>query len=218
MGPNNIEVFVRGVDHACWQRSYSSGTWSVWGSLGGALNSAPTVSSRGDGKLDVFASGPSNWIWGISLDLSVNPNWGSWYDVLDIPIAYAPAAVSWNSSDIDLFYVDSDHKMWHTWFNGVKWMIPEDLGGYCVSGPGTAANLATNRIDVFVRGPLDILYQRTFIAGPGWDTGWAPLSGTIQFQGDPDAVAWGPNRIDLFGVGSDSILYHKAWVAGVWLP
>jgi len=218
MGPNDIELFVRGADNACWQRSYSSGSWSGWGSLGGALTTAPSVSSRGVGELDVFAGGPGNWIWEISLDTGVSPTWGDWHDAIDIPIAYAPAAVSWNNTDVDLFFVDVSNKMWHTWYNGVKWSIPEDLGGYCVSGPGTAANLAANRIDVFVRGPFDLLYQRTYSAISGWDADWAPLSGTIQFQGDPDAVSWGPNRIDLFGVGSDSILYHKAWVAGVWLP
>ena len=41
----------------------SASIWSHWESLGGALASEPTVSSRASGRLDVFIRGTDNALW-----------------------------------------------------------------------------------------------------------------------------------------------------------
>jgi S-layer homology domain len=214
-GPNNIEVFAEGADGACWQIEYNGSTWSAWGSLGGALTSAPTVSSRGPGKLDVFVRGPGNFLYVISLDTSVNPYWGSWIPLSTVPVASAPAAVSWNGTDVDLFVTGTDNALWHTFWNGSVWSTPESLGGLCASGPA-AASWAYYRLDVFVRSLDNKLYTKHYTS-LGWSD-WEVLPGTVLFQGDPDAVSWGPGRIDLFANGQNSTLYHKSWVGSLWVP
>jgi hypothetical protein len=112
----------------------------------------------------------------------------------------------------DVFVVADDGKTYRAHFYGSGWTSTENLGGEAVSGPGACAY--GNRLDVFVRGPLGNLWQKSF-NNNSWST-WTALDGAITFQGDPEAVTWGSGRIDVFAVGSDLAVWHKYFDAGGW--
>ena len=54
---NNIQVFVRGTDGACWYKEWTGTAWSSWESLGGQL--APNTGPAGE----VFVQGTDNQLW-----------------------------------------------------------------------------------------------------------------------------------------------------------
>ena len=70
----------------------------------------------------------------------------------------------------------------------------------------TVSSWTENRLDVFVIGTNDGLFQKC------WDGRWSKwnyLGGTIKF--DPAAVSSDINNIDIVAVGVNSNLYHKSW-------
>ncbi len=54
---NNIQVFVRGTDGACWYKEWTGTAWSSWKSLGGQL--APNTGPTGG----VFVQGTDHQLW-----------------------------------------------------------------------------------------------------------------------------------------------------------
>ena len=73
--------------------------WSNWEELGGVLSSAPSVSSWGSKRLDVFARGPEGALWHQWFEKS----WKGW-ESLGMPMIGpnkdAPSAVSWSSPSV----------------------------------------------------------------------------------------------------------------------
>jgi hypothetical protein len=78
------------------------------------------------------------------------------------------------------------------------------LGGMVTSGPG-GSSWGASRLDVFVRGNDNGLFQRTW-NGSSWGA-WIALGGFLS--SGPGAVSWSPSRIDVFARGSDNQLYHR---------
>jgi hypothetical protein len=86
------------------------------------------------------------------------------------------------------------------------------LGGAMTSGPGVAS-WGSGRLDVFVRGTDNALYQRSW-DGTRW-VDWQALGGVLT--ADPAAVSWGSGRIDVFVRGTDNALYQRSFDGGRWL-
>lgn len=86
-----------------------------------------------------------------------------------------------------------------------------NVGGPLGSGPA-AASPATQRLELFYRGPDGALWHRSF-AGAAW----APAQ---RFGGiitaDPAAVSSGPSRTDVFGRGQDNQLWHGWYDGTTW--
>lgn len=90
----------------------------------------------------------------------------------------------------------------------------ESLGGNFQGAP-TVASWGVGRMDVFVRGADDQLWQR--YADFGWQGGWYPLGAPPGgLKSAPAAVSWGPDRIDIVGVGGDKALWHKWFDGSAW--
>ena len=85
------------------------------------------------------------------------------------------------------------------------------LGGTLTSGPDVAT-WATNRLDVFLRGTNNGLWQTTW-NGSSWS---APQSLGGGLSSDPGATSWGTNRIDVFARGQDNALWHIWWNGSAW--
>jgi hypothetical protein len=79
------------------------------------------------------------------------------------------------------------------------------------SGPDPSSQ-APNRLDAFVRGTDDQLYQKTW-NGSTWSA-FIPLGGVLT--SDPTAVSWADGRIDVFVRGTDNQLWHKWFADGGW--
>jgi chitodextrinase len=85
------------------------------------------------------------------------------------------------------------------------------LGGTLASAPAVASS-GPSRIDVFMRGSDNALYQRTW-NGTSWSA-WTSLGGVLTSS--PSAISWGPNRIDVFVRGADNGLWHRSWNGTAW--
>lgn len=84
-------------------------------------------------------------------------------------------------------------------------------GGVLTSGPD-AASSGEGRLDTFVRGPDNGLWQKTWTPN-GWG-GWVSQGGYLTSE--PGVVSWGPNRLDVFVRGGDYALWHRAWDGISW--
>lgn len=84
------------------------------------------------------------------------------------------------------------------------------LGGVLApgSGPG-AASWGPGRLDVFVRGGDNALWQKGSADGGITWSGWGSLGGVLT--SDPAAVSWGPGRIDVFVRSSDNAIWQRSY-------
>jgi len=160
------------------------------------------------------AAAPEN---GRTLLVNDNLGQGSWSEVAS-PVALTPAPTSsgdctgWrpalvpSANGTSLLELDSEqipgtgacHIVYGT--SATTW---ENLGGVLADSP-TVASWGARRLDVFVRGSDNALYQDTY-NGNGW-SGFSSLGGA--FVGAPAAVSWGAGHIDVFVRGADNALYH----------
>lgn len=183
--------------------------WSSWMDLGGVLTSAPSASSWGRNRLDVFARGSNNALWHLYWNGS---KWSEWED-LGGSLTSSPAAVSWGLNRIDVFARGANNALWHKWWDGSKWNDWEDLGGVLTSAPAVSS-WAPNRLDVFGKGTDNALWHKWW-DGSKWSN-WESLGGVLTSS--PAAVSWGPNRIDVFGRGTNNSLWHIFWNGSSWSP
>jgi len=100
-GPNRIDVVVRGMDDKLWHIAWDGNQWTAWEGLGGqSINSAPTICSRGEGSLDVFARASNGKV------LYRTFNDGAWakdWTLLNSPPTdFTPAAAATGLSRLDV--------------------------------------------------------------------------------------------------------------------
>lgn len=80
-----------------------------------------------------------------------------------------------------------------------------------VAPPAGSSNCGGPRIDVFVRGGGNALYQKY------WNGDWSNFNNKGgSLAGDPTAVSWGPDRIDILARGTDGSLQHLWWNGDSW--
>jgi hypothetical protein len=182
-------------------------SWHDWESLGGILESPPTVVSWAPNRLDIFAVGTDSALWHRWWDGNAWGGWESLGGVLQSP----PSVAAWGPNRLDVFVVGTDSAMWHKWWDGNTWHDWESLGGILESPP-TVVSWAPNRLDVFARGTDSALWHRWW-DGNAWG-GWESLGGVLTSP--PAAAAWGPNRLDVFVRGTDSAMWHKWWDGNAW--
>ncbi len=56
-GPNRIDLFAVGTDHALWHKWWDGTRWGGWESLGGVLQSDVAAVSWDRNRIDVFGIG-----------------------------------------------------------------------------------------------------------------------------------------------------------------
>jgi hypothetical protein len=119
-----------------------------------------------------------------------------------------PAAGSWGSGRLDLFYRNSrDGRLAHQWYLPgplATWTAAESLGGTLTSQPAVAS-WAAGRYDVFARGSGNAVWHKWFTGGR-W-SGWQSLGGVASSA--PAVAAWAAGRLDLFVRGTNNQLYTR---------
>jgi hypothetical protein len=199
-GPNQMDVFAVGTDHAVWHRSWQGAGWGRWESLGGVVDSPPEVVAWGPGRIDLFAVGTDHAMWHRWWN---GGSWGGWESlggVLDSP----PSVVAWSPNRLDAFALGTNHALWHRWWDGTNWGGWESLGGVLTSPP-RAVSWGPNRLDVFALGLDNAVWHRWW-DGANWG-GWESLGGSVFSE--VSAVSWAANRLDLFAIGGDSAVWRK---------
>jgi len=106
-----------------------------------------------------------------------------------------------------VFARGEDRTLMH--YDGARW---HSLGGEIVGAP-EACSWGPGRIDVFVRGTDDKLWQIALVNGT-WSP-WYKLDGNLASS--PTCTAWGPNRLDVFAVdGATRAMQRKVWDGTQW--
>ena len=154
-GPNRLDLFALGTDHALWHRWWDGSHWGGWESLGGVLTSPPNAVAWGPDRLDVFGLGQDHAMWHKWWD---GAHWGGWESLGGV-LTSPPHAVSWEPNRLDVFALGQDHALWHRWWDGSHWGGWESLGGILTSPPQAVA-WGPNRLDVFGVGLDSAVWHR----------------------------------------------------------
>jgi hypothetical protein len=89
------------------------------------------------------------------------PQWTGEEDLGGI-LTSDPAACSWGSNRIDVFYLGQNTNLLHKSWDGQSWSTEEDLGGRILNSSPAACSWGSNRIDVFYRGQNNHLWHRAY--------------------------------------------------------
>ena len=192
--PGQLELFVRGNDGYLWHNwMYGYGGWSGWHPMGGPkVAYDPAAISWGNGRMDVFATDPSNtklWWWWWQSD-------SGWHGPSEIP---GPQMLE-----------DSPER------RDTMKTRPALIGGI------DAASQEAGQLEVFVRGLdeysdrgwVSNVWRMEYVPQYSGDwpfTGWewigAPFSAGQDFRNatsDPSGVSWHRNHTQVFVRGSDN--------------
>jgi hypothetical protein len=169
---NRLDVFVRAADNKLWHRAWTgSPPWSDWEHLDGSLTSAPSAVSWGTNRIDVFARGASNHLY--HRVYIYGSGWFGWENLCSNPypncsLTSAPDAASWVTDRIDVFVRGASNHLYHrVWAGGPSWV---NFANLCAApyptctvteDPGVVS-WGFGRIDAFVRGSDNGLYQRRY--------------------------------------------------------
>ncbi|WP_287263267.1 S8 family serine peptidase [Moorena sp. SIO3A5] len=206
-GPNRIDTFVIGTDHAMYHKWWDGSAWRGWENLEGYIISTPAAVSWGANRIDTFVVGSNNSLYRKWWDGSA---WRGWENLGGYCL-YAPAASSWGPNRIDTFIIGTDHALYHKWWDGSAWRGWENLGGYSISAPA-AVSWGPNHIATFTIGRDRALYYKTW-NGSIW-TPWEKLGGYCQYG--IAAVSRGVNQLDCFVIGSMGKVYCRSWDGSAW--
>ena len=116
------------------------------------------------------------------------------------------AAAAPVNAQTHVFARGADGTLMH--FDGAQW---RSLGGGAVGAPD-ACSWGPDRVDVFVRGEDNKLWQKARIDGQ-----WAPWhnhGGSLTSA--PTCVSSAPNRIDVFARGAGGTVIHRSWTGSQW--
>jgi hypothetical protein len=207
IAPGKAIIVVRGANSHVWSCQQTD-TGVQWVDGGSPIASAPTVASLAG--FSCFATAANGTLFPLD-----PPTGGPPGTVQGKPAVSTEMTLTGvPQGRFDVFARSTGNQLLHwvgSTIGGGTWEPAENLGGVVLDDP-TVISWGYGHLEVFVRGPGNTLWHRTFQNGSWAD--WADLGG--QFQGPPCAVSWGVGRIDVFGWGSpDNDLVHW-WYDGRW--
>ncbi len=222
-------AFVHGTDDNIWWSTRTKG-WASLGQPPGGLAGDPAVVSWGPGRIDLFVQGLDNKLWQRWSGCS-GCQWSPWLQPVgaDGVLASPPAVTSWTPGRIDVIVQGTDANFYQRDWDTSAWSGAWQQIGSPPVGPrpaehATVTTWAPGRLDVFVRGRDDKLWQ-TFLTDGVWP-GWFQPPGTADgtLNAAPTANAWnggpsdGRNRLTVFVQGTDNHLYQTTYDGGwsVW--
>ena len=193
---SSTELFRLAPDNTLRWCHYTGTPCTTWENLGGMLASGPAAIQL-DGAVRVFARGFDDALWSRTYAGSA---WQDWQRVVlsgmpeGVTLASAPAVVSPQSGQIDVYVQGSDGHLWAAHCEGSSWGAWSDQGGALASAP--AAALLAGEHYAFSRIVSGGLQVNTIAAG------WAELAGGITPL---------PTQVDftsLIGVKKNAGLYN----------
>jgi hypothetical protein len=165
-----------------------------------------------NGRLDVFARGTDNKLYQKWTDNT--HGWSPQWTNLGGNITSGPSGASALCAREDIFARGAAGAIDHKWYyNG--WQPWDTLPGTVNSGPGAVSWRCNGRLDVFVRGTDNALWQKWTDDTHGWLPNWFSLQGNIASA--PAAASFACARYDVFARGPDGLIWHK-WFQGSWQP
>ena len=220
-----IDVVARGADGAIWHNSRHDeftrqvpfDVWTGWTSLGGGVKSAPTIVTWESGRLDVFARGLDDQLWG---NYWIN-EWAGWYPLGGI-LTSAPEATRRGSNAIDIFARGADDAVWQKTWTGAAFEEWASLGGDILYSPA-AASSRSDRIDVAAVGTDGQVWLNGWDQGNNAWGGWIPsdFSPPAFMISAPELSSPAEGWLYIFGRGLDGRVWSKLYGGGMdggWAP
>jgi hypothetical protein len=206
------------LDDSLWHKFYTGWDWqpaSGFERIPAPDSACPTVSSWGDGRLDILYVNSTGK--NVLHKYYGGGRWGpSWEDVEDLGgHADAVASASWSDNRLDIVarwngsYL---HKAWTGlgWYpSEKKW---ESFGGNFSSKP-VVVSWGVGRLDIIGISAADGSLHHKY-----WHEGWSHWEnlGGGPFVGTPVATSWGPDRLDFWAIKEDGQLEHLYWDGYGW--
>ena len=227
-GTDRLDIF--GLDdhnvvkHQYWEGKNWQPSPGEFENLGGGCD-APypkpvAASSWGEGRLDVFCTGPNGDLLHQYYDGSQwQPSTGA-LESLGGSLASSPSVVSWGENRLDIFGVDNSGNLAHLYWDGHQWSAWETFSfpsQFGIRGNGlTVTSWGKNRLDIYVVAFDGRLYH---IFYDGYQ--WSPFEnfGGDKLLGAAAATSWSENRIDIVVRGGAGKNYwYKYWDGQAWRP
>jgi Domain of unknown function (DUF1906) len=176
-GNGALTVAWRGADGHLWMIRGSGQSWGRPADRGmGKLGSAPGVTGRASGLVDVFwAASSHNGVWHITY----TPGSG-WSKATELSggLSAGPVAVSVPGQGADVFWKGTDGKLWWSASQGNSWQRAAPLEIGMLAGAPFAAGQSSGVIDVFWKGASSNLWHARYSGGT-W-AAQASLGGAVS--------------------------------------
>jgi hypothetical protein len=222
-GPDKLDVFVVGTDGhvyaAGWQPDFTDG-WHGWLRIGDITlpQAAPvTAVSRGQDKLNIFATDVNGEIWFAGWEPSFSDGWHGWFKLKGgrakpgAPVT----TVSRGPDKLDVFVTGTDGHVYTLGWQPDGWRDWSRIGDITLpqGAPVHAVSRGLDKLNIFaadVNGDIWFAgWEPSF--SDGWH-GWFKLKGGSVTPGAPvTAVSRGQDKLDVFVVGRDGRIWTAKW-------
>ena len=190
----DIACMARGTDNGAYYIGLSGGKWTSFSSMGGQLLHPIGCVTRGKLHIDCFTSGSNLRMY---TKYWSKAGWGGWAD-LGGTVKGRPSVTTWNLTTdgrrIDVFFLDirTNSVLQRTW-DGWKWLVWVDLGGYFASNP-ECVTTGVDKIHCFAVSYEFYLYRNDYEAG--WWSGWTSVE--VKCIETPSCVVSTPNVVSCY--------------------
>ena len=174
-GPDRIDLFAV-WDKQVHHRGFQAGTWNPWTeNLEGVTNDALVAASWKPLRVDVLVRTADNFMssryWESGVTHENGRSWSDWGNIggTAYNLMSAPAAVTTGLNRIDCFGRGSTGHLIHSWYQGFllgSWAEIDTLSIKDAPAVVSANTADRGRVDVFVRGPDDLLKHRIYYTVP----------------------------------------------------
>jgi hypothetical protein len=197
-----------------------------WQNHGGILRSAPTATSWGLLRTDIFVRGADNKVWQDCRDENNASKWmpAPFENPDDAIIDSAPSVVTWGVNKLCVVAANINGgvfcKLWDVEVLKDKWSKWIDLKHPVASKlfAPFAVSEKKGYMDVFALGHDSNLWHKKFCTNifDPYNTNWENLGRPgemVGFASGP-AAAYVNGHLVVFIIGSDGVLYRKSWEGG----
>ncbi|XP_037044751.1 uncharacterized protein LOC119080476 [Bradysia coprophila] len=212
-GPGRMNIFGIANNGQVYHRSFRSGIWSDWESLGGYTQLKPAAFSIKPNWVDIVYTGPDQMLYRKTWN---GLAWNDWRQITNEgKFIYGPTltASPVDTTNLHVFGVSKNRALYHCVIDVTndQSSLWEDLGGELVGEPA-AVSYGSNRFDVFGVAYDNRIWQKTY--DYGWRE-WKVLYGG-QYKPGIGVASKGPGSINVFGRGLDDTIYYRSYGNGKW--
>ncbi len=207
---NNVHVFGRGGDGACWLRSWhTSSGWGAWYSLGGNITGGPDAYSRGPNH--VAAVVHSSTEPGHIKQRVWDGSWGEWSDLWTSGggnMTSDPSSCARGTDNVHIFARGPGGDcMKRSWNATTGWAAWASEGGSIVGAPDSCSKSGSHLyVAVLSATEPGHIKGKTWTSAGGWG-GWVDVwtSTGGNMDSDPSVVNRGSTKMHLFARKGGSV-------------
>lgn len=195
-GTDNVHIFARGSDGACWKRSWNATTgWAAWASEGGNIVGAPDCCSKSASHLYVAVRSATDAGHIKGKTWTASGGWGGWVDIwtsVGGNMESDPSVVNRGDTKMHVFARKGGQVWIRTNTEGSGWAEWYSLGnpsGSNIIGAPDSYSRGPDHVAVVVRNEFNNCWKKTWTANTGWGQWEALGAPTGGLTSSPGSVA-----------------------------